>query len=123
MRNEMKARGTLLMALLNKDELKFHSYKEAKLLMEAIEKRYGGNKESKKFQRRLYSSNNMRTFQDQAQKQWIKLLISCKNLLVSWRSKNKVKLKNHQFGDDFTNSNISTNEADNTAYGVSTAHT
>ncbi|GJZ35441.1 hypothetical protein Tco_0581258 [Tanacetum coccineum] len=47
-RNEIKARGTLLMALLNKDQLKFHSYKDAKLLMEAIEKRYGGNKESKK---------------------------------------------------------------------------
>ncbi|GJS20848.1 hypothetical protein Tco_0449480 [Tanacetum coccineum] len=37
-RNEMKARGTLLMALLNKDQLKFHSFKDAKLLMEAIEK-------------------------------------------------------------------------------------
>ncbi|GKE68655.1 hypothetical protein Tco_1526727, partial [Tanacetum coccineum] len=34
-RNEMKARGTLLMALPNKDQLKFHSYKDAKLLMEA----------------------------------------------------------------------------------------
>ncbi|GJT53406.1 hypothetical protein Tco_0988460 [Tanacetum coccineum] len=34
----MKARGTLLMALLNKDQLKFYSYKDAKLLMEAIEK-------------------------------------------------------------------------------------
>ncbi|GJW83934.1 ribonuclease H-like domain-containing protein [Tanacetum coccineum] len=48
MRNEMKARGTLLIALPNKDQLKFHLYKDAKLLMEAIEKRYGGNKESKK---------------------------------------------------------------------------
>ncbi|GKA00583.1 hypothetical protein Tco_0673133 [Tanacetum coccineum] len=38
-RNEMKARGTLLMALPNKDKLKFHSYNDAKLLMEAIEKR------------------------------------------------------------------------------------
>ncbi|GKD02096.1 ribonuclease H-like domain-containing protein [Tanacetum coccineum] len=52
-RNEMKARGTLLMALPNKDQLKFHSYKDAKLLMETIEKRYGGNKESKKVQRTL----------------------------------------------------------------------
>nr|GEY23184.1 hypothetical protein [Tanacetum cinerariifolium] len=47
-KNEMKSRGTLLMALLNKDQLKFHSYQDAKLLMEAIEKRYGGNNESKK---------------------------------------------------------------------------
>ncbi|GKE50160.1 hypothetical protein Tco_1481418 [Tanacetum coccineum] len=53
MRNEMKARGTLLMALPNNDQLKFHSYKDAKLLMEAIEKRYRGNKESKKVQRTL----------------------------------------------------------------------
>ncbi|GKE16425.1 ribonuclease H-like domain-containing protein, partial [Tanacetum coccineum] len=38
-RNKMKARGTLLMSLPNKDQLKFHFYKDAKLLMEAIEKR------------------------------------------------------------------------------------
>ncbi|GJW18412.1 hypothetical protein Tco_0025848 [Tanacetum coccineum] len=38
-RNEMKARGTLLMALPNKDQIKFHQYKDAKLLMEAIMKR------------------------------------------------------------------------------------
>ncbi|GJZ28070.1 hypothetical protein Tco_0572717 [Tanacetum coccineum] len=49
-RNEMKARETLLMALPNKDQLKFHSYKDAKLLMEVIKKRYGGNKESKKLE-------------------------------------------------------------------------
>nr|GEW97454.1 putative ribonuclease H-like domain-containing protein [Tanacetum cinerariifolium] len=59
-KNEMKARGTLLMALPNKDQLKFHSYQDAKLLMEATEKS--------------------------------------------------------------TNSTSSTNEADNTAYEVSTAH-
>ncbi|GJW35748.1 hypothetical protein Tco_0058668 [Tanacetum coccineum] len=52
-KNDMKARATLLMALPNKDQLKFHSYQDAKLLMEAIEKRYGGNKESKKVQRTL----------------------------------------------------------------------
>nr|GFA13343.1 copia protein [Tanacetum cinerariifolium] len=52
-KNEMKARGTLLMALLNKDQLKFHLYQDAKLLMKAIEKRYGGNKESKKVQKIL----------------------------------------------------------------------
>ncbi|GKF57035.1 hypothetical protein Tco_0170572, partial [Tanacetum coccineum] len=53
MRNEMKARATLLMALPNKDQRKFHSYQDVKLLMEAIEKRYGGNKESKKVQKTL----------------------------------------------------------------------
>nr|GEV08060.1 uncharacterized mitochondrial protein AtMg00810-like [Tanacetum cinerariifolium] len=49
----MKARGTLLMAHPNKDQLKFHSYQDAKLLIEAIEKRYGGNNKSKKVQRTL----------------------------------------------------------------------
>ncbi|GKB28460.1 hypothetical protein Tco_0867861 [Tanacetum coccineum] len=52
-KNEMKARGTLLMELPNKDQIKFHQYKDAKLLMEAIKKRYQGNKESKKVQRTL----------------------------------------------------------------------
>ncbi|GJT81354.1 retrovirus-related pol polyprotein from transposon TNT 1-94 [Tanacetum coccineum] len=52
-KNELKARGTLLMALLNEHQLKFNSYKSDKSLMEAIEKRFGGNKESKKVQKTL----------------------------------------------------------------------
>ncbi|GJY12882.1 ribonuclease H-like domain-containing protein [Tanacetum coccineum] len=39
-KNELKARGTLLMALPNEHQLKFNSYKSAKSLMEAIEKRF-----------------------------------------------------------------------------------
>nr|GEX10548.1 putative reverse transcriptase, RNA-dependent DNA polymerase [Tanacetum cinerariifolium] len=52
-KNKLKARGTLLMALQNEHQLKFYSYKNAKSLMEAIEKRFGGNKESKKVQKTL----------------------------------------------------------------------
>ncbi|GKE22783.1 hypothetical protein Tco_1434295 [Tanacetum coccineum] len=40
-KNELKARGTLLMALPNEHQLKFNTYKCAKTLMEAIEKRFG----------------------------------------------------------------------------------
>nr|GEV53215.1 hypothetical protein [Tanacetum cinerariifolium] len=47
-KNELKARGTLLMALPDKHQLKFNSHKDAKSLMEAIEKRFGGNNETKK---------------------------------------------------------------------------
>nr|GEU43917.1 ribonuclease H-like domain-containing protein [Tanacetum cinerariifolium] len=47
-KNELKARGTLLMALPDKHELKFNTHKDAKTLMEAIEKRVGGNTETKK---------------------------------------------------------------------------
>nr|GEY30180.1 hypothetical protein [Tanacetum cinerariifolium] len=52
-KNKLKARGTLLMALLNEHQLKFEFYKNAKSLMEAIEKRFGGNNESKKVQKTL----------------------------------------------------------------------
>nr|GFB31091.1 hypothetical protein [Tanacetum cinerariifolium] len=47
-KNELKAHGTLLMALPDKHQLKFNIHKDAKKLMEAIEKRFGGNKETKK---------------------------------------------------------------------------
>nr|GEZ88103.1 ribonuclease H-like domain-containing protein [Tanacetum cinerariifolium] len=47
-RNELKARGTLLMALPDKHQLKFNSHKDAKTLMDAIEKRFGGNTKTKK---------------------------------------------------------------------------
>ncbi|GKA13409.1 hypothetical protein Tco_0693055 [Tanacetum coccineum] len=100
-RNEMKARGTLLMALPNKDQLKFHSYKDAKLLMEAIENRYGGNKESKKVQRTLLKQQ-YENFS---------------------RSSSKTMDQTFDSTNSNSNSNNSTNEADNTAFGVSSAHT
>nr|GEX33547.1 ribonuclease H-like domain-containing protein [Tanacetum cinerariifolium] len=52
-KNELKARGTLLMALPDKHQLKFNSHKDAKTLMEEIEKRFGGNTETKKVQKTL----------------------------------------------------------------------
>nr|GEZ12549.1 ribonuclease H-like domain-containing protein [Tanacetum cinerariifolium] len=52
-KNEVKARDTLLMALADKHQLKFNSHKDAKTLMEAIEKRFGGNTKTKKVQKTL----------------------------------------------------------------------
>nr|GFC65587.1 ribonuclease H-like domain-containing protein [Tanacetum cinerariifolium] len=52
-KNELKACGTLLMALPDKHQLKFNSHKDAKILMEAIKKRFGGNTETKKVQKTL----------------------------------------------------------------------
>ncbi|GJZ27492.1 retrovirus-related pol polyprotein from transposon TNT 1-94 [Tanacetum coccineum] len=106
-RNEMKARGTILMALLNKDQLKFHSYKDAKFLMEAIEKRCGGNKESEKVQRTLLKQQY-------------------ENFAGSRSSNTSQNLQNVAFmssNNTNTNSNSSTNEADNTTYRVSAVHT
>ncbi|GKC15715.1 ribonuclease H-like domain-containing protein, partial [Tanacetum coccineum] len=180
-RNEMKARGTLLMALPNKDQLKFHSYKDTQLLMKSIEKRYGGNKESKKVQRTLLkqqyknfsgsSSETMDQTFNMMQKLISQLEIQCKvitqedmnlKLLRSlpsewkthaliWRNKEEIEtislddlynnLKIYEpkilgssstsqnpqnvafVSSNSTTSNSSTNEADNTAHGVSAAHT
>nr|GEW96858.1 ribonuclease H-like domain-containing protein [Tanacetum cinerariifolium] len=52
-KNELKARGTLLVALLDKHQLKFNIHKDVKSLMEAIKKRFGGNKETKKVHKTL----------------------------------------------------------------------
>ncbi|GJV60374.1 ribonuclease H-like domain-containing protein [Tanacetum coccineum] len=75
-RNEIKARGTMFMALPNKDQLKFHSYKDAKLLWKPL--RRGSSSTSKNPQNVAFVSSN---------------------------------------------NNSGTNEADNTAYGVTAAHT
>nr|GEV14622.1 retrotransposon protein, putative, Ty3-gypsy subclass [Tanacetum cinerariifolium] len=52
-KNELKARGNLLMDLPDKHQLKFNIHKDAKSLMEAIKKMFGGNKETKKVQKTL----------------------------------------------------------------------
>nr|GFA25001.1 putative retrotransposon Ty1-copia subclass protein [Tanacetum cinerariifolium] len=57
-KNELKARDTLLMALPDKHQLKFNSHKDAKTLIEAIEKRFGGNTEIKKASKASDSTND-----------------------------------------------------------------
>ncbi|GKA02880.1 ribonuclease H-like domain-containing protein, partial [Tanacetum coccineum] len=143
------------MALPNKDQLKFHSYKDAKLLMEAIEKRYGGNKKSKKVQRTLLkqqyenfarsSSETMDQTFDRLQKLISQLeiqgernkkeieTISLDDLYnnlkiyepeITGLSSTRQNPQNVAFvSSNSTNSNSCTNEADNTAYGVSAAYT
>nr|GEV60093.1 reverse transcriptase domain-containing protein [Tanacetum cinerariifolium] len=45
---EVKARSTLMMSIPNEHQLKFNSIKDAKQLLEAVEKRFGGNDVTKK---------------------------------------------------------------------------
>nr|GEU49344.1 hypothetical protein [Tanacetum cinerariifolium] len=52
-RLEVKARSTLMMGIPNEHQSKSNSIKDAKQLMEAIEKRYGQNAATKKTQRNL----------------------------------------------------------------------
>ncbi|GJV44540.1 retrovirus-related pol polyprotein from transposon TNT 1-94 [Tanacetum coccineum] len=52
-RLELKARSILLMGIPNEYQLKFNSIKDAKSLLQAVEKRFGGNAATKKTQRNL----------------------------------------------------------------------
>nr|GFA96661.1 hypothetical protein [Tanacetum cinerariifolium] len=65
-KNKLKARGTLLMALPDKQQLKFNTHKDDKSLMEAIEKRFGGNKETKKVQKTLLKQQNKTDLEEQS---------------------------------------------------------
>ncbi|GJT76833.1 putative ribonuclease H-like domain-containing protein [Tanacetum coccineum] len=118
-------------------------YKDAKLLMEAIEKRYGGNKESKKVQRTLLkqqyenfagsSSKTMdQTFdRNKEEIETINLDDLYNNLKIyepeltgsSSTSQNPQNVAFVSFNSTNNHINSSTHEVDNTAFGVSAAHT
>ncbi|GJX36679.1 hypothetical protein Tco_0248236 [Tanacetum coccineum] len=59
-RLEVKARNTLIMGIPNEHQLKFNSIKDAKLLLEAVEKRFGVSSSSSSTQNMAFvsSSNN-----------------------------------------------------------------
>nr|GEU98848.1 hypothetical protein [Tanacetum cinerariifolium] len=56
-KNELKAKSTLMLAILDEHLLKFHVCKDEKSLWEAIKNRFGGNKESKKMQKTILKRN------------------------------------------------------------------
>nr|GEU95244.1 hypothetical protein [Tanacetum cinerariifolium] len=97
-KNKFKASGTLLMALLDKHQLKFNIHKDAKSLMEDIEKRFGGNKETKRVQKTLLkqqyenfsgtSSESLDQIHDRLQK-----LISLLEILGETISQEDINLK------------------------------
>nr|GFB47517.1 hypothetical protein [Tanacetum cinerariifolium] len=140
-RNEMKARGTLLMALPNKDQMKFHSYQDAKLHI-SIEKRLQKLISQLEIQGEIIQQEDMN----------LKLLRSLpsewKTHALIWRNKaeletislddlyNNLKIYEPELlGSSNTNQNpqnmsfvssnntSSTNKVDTTASRVSTAHT
>ncbi|GJW95009.1 reverse transcriptase domain-containing protein [Tanacetum coccineum] len=60
-RLELKARSTLLMGIPNEHQLKFNSIKDAKSLLQDVEKRFGGNAASKKTQRNFLKQHTSST--------------------------------------------------------------
>nr|GEX08259.1 putative ribonuclease H-like domain-containing protein [Tanacetum cinerariifolium] len=133
-RNELKACGTLLMALPDKHQLKFNSHKDAKTLMEVIDKRFGGNIETKKVQKTLlkqqfenftgFSSENLDQIHDRLQKLVSQLEIHgvslsqkdvnlkfLRSLPSKWKThtliwRNKANLEEHNLDDLFNSLKI-----------------
>ncbi|GJS67738.1 ribonuclease H-like domain-containing protein [Tanacetum coccineum] len=149
-RLEVKARSTLMMGIPNEHQLKFNSIKDAKLLLEAIEKRFGRNEATKKTQRNLLkqqyenftapSSEMLDQTFDRLQKLMSQLELLGEKLSqedvnqkllksfspewnthdVVWR--NKVYLDTMSMDDLYNNLKVF-NEAVNAAHGVTTAST
>nr|GFA50527.1 ribonuclease H-like domain-containing protein [Tanacetum cinerariifolium] len=133
-KNELKARGTLLMAFPDKNQLKFNIHKDAKSLMEAIKKRFGGNKEIIKVKKTLLKqqyenfsgscSESLDQIHDRLQKLISQLEILgeslsqedinlkfLKNLRSEWRThtliwRNKADMENQSLDDLFNNLKI-----------------
>nr|GFA31975.1 hypothetical protein [Tanacetum cinerariifolium] len=129
-RNDMKARETLLMALPNTDQLKFHSYQDGKLLMEAIEKRRGhlARRHEPKTVEKLPSEwkTHALIWRNKAELETISLDDLYNNLKIyeleiSGSSNTNQNPQNIAFVS--SKSTSSTNEADTTASRVTTTHT
>nr|GEW15775.1 hypothetical protein [Tanacetum cinerariifolium] len=103
-RNELKAHGTLLMALPDKHQLKFNSHKDAKTLMEAIEKRFGRNTETKKVQKTLLKQQVSLSQEDVNLKFLRSLPSEWKTHTLIWR--NKANLEEHSLDDLFNSLRI-----------------
>nr|GEW25329.1 hypothetical protein [Tanacetum cinerariifolium] len=104
-KNELKACGTLLMDLTDKHQLKFNINKDAKTLMEAIEKRFGGNKKTKK---KLFSQ--LEILRESLSQEDINLKF-LRSLPTEWRThtliwRNKTDLEEQSLDDLFNSLKI-----------------
>nr|GEU78682.1 hypothetical protein [Tanacetum cinerariifolium] len=98
-KNELKAYGTLQMALPDKHQLKFNSHKDAKTLMEAIEKRFGRNIETKKVQKTLLKQQYENFTEDVNLKFLRSLPSEWRTHTLIWR--NKTDLEEQRLDDLF----------------------
>nr|GEY09657.1 hypothetical protein [Tanacetum cinerariifolium] len=108
-KNELKARGTLLMALPDKHQLKFNIQKDAKYLMDAIEKRFGGNKKTKKVQKTLLKQQYKKFTGSNINLKFLR------SLPTEWRThtliwRNKTYLEEQSLDDPFNSLKIYDNE-------------
>nr|GFC36657.1 hypothetical protein [Tanacetum cinerariifolium] len=119
-KNELKARETLFMALPDKHQLKFNSHKDAKSLMKAIEKRFGGNTETKKKLVSQLEIHGVSLSQEDVNLKFLRSLPSkWKTHTLIWR--NKTDLEDKSLDDLFNSLKIYESEVDSTNDSVSAA--
>ncbi|GKD78421.1 hypothetical protein Tco_1341042, partial [Tanacetum coccineum] len=144
-RLEVKAKSTLMMGILNEHQLKFNSIKDAKLLLEAVEKRFGGNAATKKTQRNILkqqyknftalSSEMLDQTFDRLHKKMNKAELETMSMddiynnlnvyepEVKGMSSSSSNTQNMAFVSSSNNKTSSSNEAINAAHGVTIAST
>ncbi|GKA26804.1 ribonuclease H-like domain-containing protein [Tanacetum coccineum] len=109
-RLEVKAKSTLMMRIPNEHQLKFNSIKDAKLLLEAIEKRFGGNAATKKTLRNLLKQHQLEILgetlsqEDVNQKLLRSLSPKWNTHAVMWR--NKPELETMSMDDLYNNTKV-----------------
>ncbi|GKA25656.1 hypothetical protein Tco_0711765 [Tanacetum coccineum] len=119
-RLEVKARSTLMMGIPNEHHLIFISIKDAKKLLEAVEKRFGRNAATRKTQRNLLKNktdldtitiddlyNNIKMYEPE----------------VKGMSSSSSSTQNMAFMSSSNNNTSNTNEAVNIAHGIAIAST
>nr|GEX98641.1 ribonuclease H-like domain-containing protein [Tanacetum cinerariifolium] len=110
-KNELKAKSTLMLAIPDEHLLKFHAYKDAKSLWEAIKNRFGGNKESKKIQKTILKQNYENfdsSSQEGLDKTYYSLPSAWNNIALIMR--NKSDLDTLSMDDLYNNLKIDTND-------------
>ncbi|GJS20622.1 hypothetical protein Tco_0449254 [Tanacetum coccineum] len=119
-RLELKARITLLMGIPNEHHLKFNSIKDAKSLLQAVEKRFGGNAATKKTQRNLLKQQyeNFTASSSEVLDQTFDRL----QKLISKLEIHGESISQEDVNQKFLRS-LSTNGVVNTAHGATTAST
>ncbi|GJZ12207.1 putative ribonuclease H-like domain-containing protein [Tanacetum coccineum] len=138
---EAKARSTLMMGIPNEHQLKFNSIKDAKKLLEAVEKRFGGNLEllDEKLSQEDVNQKLLRSFspewnthavvwRNKADLDTMSMDDLYNNLKVyepkvKGMSSSSSSTQNIAFLSSSNKNTSSTNEAINTTHGVSTAST
>ncbi|GJS03381.1 hypothetical protein Tco_0319889 [Tanacetum coccineum] len=115
-RLEMKARSTLMLGIPNEHQLKFNSIKDAKLLLEAVEKRFW----LQNLMSQLELLDEKLSQEDVNQKLLRSLPPEWNTHAVVWR--NKVELETMSMNDIYNNLKVSSKVV-NAAHGVTTAST